>query len=311
VRYRIASSELNNIISKTYFGNDGDNFEKLFWTFLKERFPNCEAFWRYLVVPYTKRIESQIKDQNERLRPREGIAEDIERIASFHYSIFMNLIYAYDHLRDFRLSSFEDFYTHLGSVCDLAENFLLRAHLLTLECRSQKSVILQELQKDDFLKLAEKWYDDKYTKVYENYLKKGKRPQIEIPRIQSVLDEYFKGLEKWKEYLRHTQMIREYRNVIVHDVLRGKLLMPGDIVLVPKKEKIQDYKKWADIFAVRENIPKLRKDFINMKEQMILDIGTLEIILNELWAKPIDDLTKLFFDDKNEILLKKYNIDLA
>lgn len=194
--YRIELSKIKDIIAKTYFGTDGDGFEKAFWPFLKERFPNCEDFWRYLAVPYTKRIESQIKDPNERLRPREGIAEDIEGIGSVHYSMFMNLIYAYAHLQNFGLSSFENFYTHLGSVCDLAENFLLRAYSLTLECRSQKSEILQQLTKNDFLKLAENWYDDNYAAVYENYVKKGKPPPIRLPGIRSVLDEYLQGLEK-------------------------------------------------------------------------------------------------------------------
>jgi hypothetical protein len=306
--YRIELSEINDIISRTYFGTDGDPFEKAYWPLLKERFPNCEAFWRHLVVPYTNRIESPIK---ERIRPREGIAEDIERIGSVHYSMFMNLIYAYEHLQNFRLSSFENFYTHLGSVCDLAENFLLRAYLLSLECKNQKSVVLHKLNKADFLKLVKKWYDDDYVKAYKNYLKKGKPPLIEIHKIQTVLDEYFRGLEKWKEYKRRTQKIREYRNVIVHDVQIGRIIVNGNIELVPKKESIQNYRKWSKVFAVQQDIPKLKKDFINMKEQMILDIGTLEIILNELWKKPIDELTKLFFEDKNEILLKKYNIDLA
>lgn len=44
---------------------------------------------------------------------------------------------------------------------------------------------------------------------------------------------------------------------------------------------------------------------------MILDIGTLEIILNKLWVKPIDDLKKLFFHEKNQTLLSKYNIGLT
>jgi len=68
---------------------------------------------------------------------------------------------------------------------------------------------------------------------------------------------------------------------------------------------------WSDVFAVQQDIQKLKNDFINMKEQMILDIGRLEIILNSLWAKPINDMKKLFFEDKNKILLDKYNIDLA
>lgn len=310
MKYKIALSKIEDIISKTRFANDGDSYERLYWTFFKERFPNCETFWRYFVVPFTKRIELEIKDPNERIRPREGISEGIKDIASFHYSMFLNLIYSYDHLQNFRLSSFEDFYTHLGSACDLTEEFLLKTYLLILECREQKSKILQELKKEDFLKIAERWYDDNYSKVYEDYLKKGKPAPIKLPRGKNVLDEYFEEQEDWREYKRYSQKIREYRNIIVHDIQIGKIITIGGIPLVPKKEKIQNYKKWSYVFAAQQDIQKLKNDFINMKEQMILDIGNLEIILNKLWNKPINDLRKLFFKDKNEILLEKYNIDL-
>lgn len=311
MKYKISLSKIDDIISKTHFANDGDSYERLYWTFFKERFPNCETFWRYFVVPLTKRIEVEIKDPNERIRSREGISEDIKDIASFHYSMFLNLIYSYDHLQNFRLSSFEDFYTHLASACDLAEEFLLKAYLLILECTDQKSEILQELKKEDFLKISERWYDDNYSKVYEDYLKKGKSATIKLPSRKNVLDEYFEDQEDWREYQRYSQKIREYRNIIVHDIQIGKIITIGGIPLVPKKEKIQDYKKWSYVFVAQQDIQKLKNDFINMKEQMILDIGNLEIILNKLWNKPIKDLRNLFFKDKNEILLEKYNIDLT
>lgn len=310
MRYKIALGKIENIISKTHFANDGDSYERLYWTFFKERFPNCETFWRYFVVLFTKRIEIEIKDTNERIRPREGISEDIKDMASFHYSMFLNLIYSYDHLQNFRLSSFEDFYTHLGSACDLAEEFLLKVYLLILECRDQESKILQELEKEDFLKIAGGWYDDNYSKVYENYLKKGKPAPIKLPSRKNILDEYFEDQEDWREYKRYSQKIREYRNIVVHDIQIGKIITIGGIPLVPKKEKIQNYKKWSYVFAAQQDIQKLKNDFINMKEQMILDIGNLEIILNKLWNKPINDL-RMLFKDKNKILSEKYNIDLT
>ena len=310
--YKITLSEIERIISKIHFDNDGDIYEKSYWTFLKERFPNCEEFWKYLVVPSTKRIEPKITDPDERIRPRKGISEDIKDIASFHYSMFLHLIYSYEHLQNPSLSSFEDFYMHLGSACDLAEKFLLKTYLLILECTNQKSQILQELEKENFLKKAEKWYDNNYSKVHEDFLKLKKGEiALRLFNTKSVLDEYFKGNEEWKEYKRHSQKIREYRNIIVHDAQIGRIILIGRIVLVPKKEKIQDYKKWSDVFAVRQDIQKLKNDFINMKEQMILDIGRLEIIFNSLWTKPINDMKKLFFADRNEILLEKYNIDLT
>lgn len=310
--YKIALKTIEDKISKIYFANDGDTYERIYWAFFKERFPNCETFWRYFIVPITKRIEIEIKDSNERIQPREDISIDIKNVASFHYSMFLNLIYSYDHLQNFRLSSFEDFYMHLGSACDLTEEFLLKTYLLTLECRCQKSKILQELKKEEFLQLAEKWYNQHYSKVYENYLNKGKPAPIKLPSRQDILDEYFQDLEApWKEYKKHTQKVREYRNIIVHDVQIGKIITIGGVTLVPKKENIQEYKKWSDVFAVQQNIQKLNNDFINIKEQMILDIGRLEIILNNLWNKPLNNMKHLFYDDKNKILLGKYNIDLS
>jgi hypothetical protein len=309
--YKISLNKLRDIISKIHFCNDGDTYEQHYWTFVKERFPNCETFWKNFIVPLTKRIELNITDLNERIRNRDGIYDDIKDASLFHYSMFINLIFAYDHLENFRLSSFEDFYTHLGSACDLAEEFLLKIYLIILECNNEKSKILQTLSKDDFLKHAEKWYDNFYSRVYENYLKKGKPPPIKLPSRHNVLEEYFQNLDDWREYKQFTQKIREYRNVIVHHIQIGKIITIGETILVPKKEKILNYKKLSNIFAAQQEIQKLKSDFINMKEQMILDIGKLEVLLNELWNRPLEDLIKLFFEDKNEILLKKYNIDLT
>jgi hypothetical protein len=209
MRYKIGLKQIEDITSRTSFANDGDFFERNHWMLFKSRFLNCETFWRYFVVPSTKRIELRVQDPNERIRHRDGISEDIKDIASFHYSMFLNLIYSYVHLLDFKLSSFEDFYIHLGSACDLAEDFLLKTFLLSLECTGQKSRILQELKKEDFLKVAERWYDDHYSKVYEHYLKKGKFLQIKLQNSENVLDEYFKDDRGWRQYKRCSQMIRE------------------------------------------------------------------------------------------------------
>jgi hypothetical protein len=310
MRFEIGLAELEEMISKSHFANEGDQFEQIWWIYFKERFPNHENFWRYFVVPLTKRIEP-VKDPNERIRFRDGIPDDLKDIASLNYSMFLNLVYSYDHLHNFRLSSFEDFYMHLGSACDLAEEVLLRIYLLILECSCKKSPILQELNKVDFIKLAEQWYDTNYSKVYADYLKKGKPSQIRLPARKYILDEYFEEDQDWNEYKRYSQKLREYRNVIVHEIQIGKLRGPGGILLVPKKEKILNYKKWANVFVAQQDIEKVKTDFIVMKEQMILDIGKLEIILNKLWERPINDLHRLLFQDKNEILLMKYNLILT
>jgi len=232
----------------------------------------------------------------------------IGKICSLQYSMLMNLIYAYDHLQNFRLSSFENFYSHLASACDLAEDFCWKSYLLILESRGKESEILQSLKKEDFLKLASDWYDKNYSKVYQNYLTKGKSPPIRLPSRRDILDEYFQGAEDWKNYKNFARVVREYRNVIVHNIKLANLAI-GGFILVPKKEKVQNYRSWSKVFSVVEDAPKLKDDFIDMKEQMILDMGFLQIMFNNLWSKTIAEMRELFFVEKNHILVEKYDIE--
>jgi hypothetical protein len=197
---KVILSDVEKIISKTYFHNNGDASEQQWWPFFKERFPNCETFWRYFIVPFTKRVDPQCNSSESRIYAREDVSDDIKTMGTLHYSMLKKLIYSYDHLQNFKLSSFEDFYTHLVSSCDLAEEFLLKIYLITLECKDQKSNILQKLSKKGFLSLCDKWYDNNYHKVYDNYFKKGKFLPITIPNRKNVLDEYFNQSENWKEY---------------------------------------------------------------------------------------------------------------
>ncbi len=306
VATKILISEVKRIISETHFYNEGDRYEQEWWTFLKERFPNCECFWRRFIVPSTKRIEPQVQDSKDRIYARDNVSNDVKSISLCHYSMFMNFVNAYDNLQNFTSSSFEDFYVHLASACDLAEEFLLKVYLLILECQDQKSSILKNLSKNDFLNLCGNWYDNNYSKVYENYIQKGKFLSIKIPGRRNVLDEYFNDSTDFGDYKKFGRKIREYRNVIVHNIQMGRIFIRGNSILVPKKEKINDYKSLSRVFAAGKDVEKLKSDFINMKEQMVLDIGILEIILNKLWNKPIDDLNKLLYEDKNTILLDKY-----
>jgi len=307
VQHKVLLSRVKKVISSTHFHNEGDAFEKQWWTFVKERFPNCETFWRYFIVPATNRVTPGSKDPNERIRLRSAVSEEIESIGTLHYSMFLNIAFAYDHLLNSTLSSFEDFYVHLVSTCDLAEEFLLRVYLLILECQGRPSHVLQRLKKREFLRLAGDWYDENYSKLHRQYTEKGKFLSIKIPNRKNCLAEYFNDSNAWEEYDAYAKTLRRYRNVIVHCVQIARILVQGNAVLVPKKTKIQSYKKLTSVLAVASHTEKLKSDFINMKEQMILDIGTLEIRLNALWDKPIVDMTKLF-DAENRAILKKYGI---
>jgi hypothetical protein len=300
VEYIVTLGSAIEAIKKTYFANDGDYYEKSYWPLLKDRFPNCEDYWRHFVVPITKRMEANVTDQRKRTLPREHVSEDILDLASLHYSMFMHLVCGYDHVMNPRLSSFEDFYSHLAAACDLAEDFLLGAYLLAIECTGGRAGVSQLANREDSLKLAEDRYESQPVR--------GNLAPMALPGRQSALDEYFGGADDWREYKLHSKKVREYRDAILRNIQIGRVIVLGEMVLVPRKEHIQDYRKWPSVFLAAEDPNRLQSHFIDMKEQMILDTETLEVMLNKLWHRPISDMKRLFFDDKNAVILGKYQI---
>jgi hypothetical protein len=300
VQYIVTLGSAIEAIKKTYYANDGDYYEKSYWPLLRDRFPNCEDYWRHFVVPITRRMEANVTDQRKRTLPREHISEDILDLASLHYSMFMHLVCGYDHVMSPRLSSFEDFYTHLAAACDLAEDFLQGVYLLAIECAGGRAGVSQPARKEDSQKLAE-------DRGEASQAKTGMAPAAPAGR-QGVLDEYFGGSGEWREYKFHARKVREYRDTILRNIQIGRVIIAGDIVLVPRKEHIQDYRKWPSVLLAADDASKLQNHFIDMKEQMIMDTETLEVMLNGLWQQPISDMKRLFFDDKNAVILGKYQI---
>jgi hypothetical protein len=304
-----SGAKLKQILSGLHFANDGDAHERKYWVLFKERFPNCELFWRQFVAPMTRRIECPVDDPKR--YERRGVSEELWAVGYLQYSLFLHLGYASDHLATPMPSSFCDFYSHLGSACDLVEDFLLQAYLLVLECRGLRSHVLQEMTREQFLQLAADWYDAHYAAVYQHYLSKGKGMPMKMPTRASMVGEYLAGQPAWSDYLRYAQRIREYRNVIIHDVLIGEVIMSGGIRLVPRKEKIQTYRKLSTVFAAAKDPARLKTDFLVMHEQMLTDFAGLQKHLNALWVKVIADFDALLFTEQNPELLKKYDIRFA
>ena len=54
----------------------------------------------------------------------------------------------------------------------------------------------------------------------------------------------------------------------------------------------------------------MKRDFVSMHRQMAEDFETLQWILNDLWNRPITDLTRLFYEERNTFLLHEYRIIL-
>jgi hypothetical protein len=224
--------------------------------------------------------------------------------------MFLNLAYASDHLPCPLNSSFGDFYAHLGTALDLAEDCLFAVYALVCTCRQQPDPFHPPLAKEDFItKVAEKWYDENYRELYEFYQKKGKTRPIFLPSRSSILKNYFGDDRTWSDYTKFAQGIRAYRNRIVHDAAQYTILTSApDSHLVPRRERITYYRDMRSIEEAANDPERLKRDFIAREEQMSIDLRNIQTALNRIWEKPLTDLSALLYEDRNSTLIQKYNL---
>ena len=302
--------ELRQTLEQLNLATDGDGVEQQHWPVVNEQFSNYEIFWRDIVVPMTKRIELPVGNSGRYLR-RDHIADDAWDVSYINYSIFLNLVGAFEHLTQPLTLSLGSFYTHLASVCELAEEFLLKTHRLISDCLGERIPELDPVSKEEFLKQVGGWYDKQYAKSYDHYHKKGKEMMVHVSPQERIICRYIEKQNKaWKEYNRFRQPIREYRNKVVHDVQLGTVRV-GKINLMPRIERVREYASMHAIQDALNNAEVLKKDFVVREEQMFSDFRTCKERLNALWEKPMADLYGLLYERRNPILLGKYNLSLT
>lgn len=141
----------------SYINNNstgGSQFERDNWRYLVNIFPNLEIFWKYFVVPMTNRIKAEIPDNNlGKLDYRNEVNKKIKKIGIIPHLIFYQLKLARDHLSFPHYYSFQYFYIHLNTVCDLMYDFIIRINTLL---KNNDEVI----KKDDQVFIDFKNYED-------------------------------------------------------------------------------------------------------------------------------------------------------
>jgi hypothetical protein len=254
-------------------------------------------------VPTTKRIDDA-PNAESRIERRDGIADDLWLITYVNYSLFLNLVGAFEHLSQPLTLSVGNFYTHLASACDLAEEFVRRVHLCVSECLGQ-AVAFNPLTKAEFSRRLDEWYDKEYQKKYSHSHAKGKAMIVHV----DARDKIKRQDQAWKAYKSFSGPIREYRNKVVHDVQIGTVRI-GGINLMPKVGKIKEYASLAAVQDAVRNPEVIKRDFVVREEQMYSDFRALKERVNALWEKPTEDLTRLLYTERNAVLLQKYSLRL-
>jgi hypothetical protein len=300
-------------LEQATFDNCGDKFEQKYGHYVADTFPNCERFWRLFVIPMTQRIEEYPGLNCGDIRPREGAHPVLQDIASAHYSMFLNLVFAHLHLEqlDSQLYSHEDFYVHLATACELADRVLGLVHLTLLDCRGQQSEKFRELDQEEFLERALDWFEDEYEDPVSLYFQKGFVPWLRLHSRDDLVEEYLGQSDVRKQYVTLRQNIRQFRNVIVHDVRVGRIRASDEITVVPKPKHVPKYRAWRDVEKAADNPQKVEKHFADPLEQAVEDIRSIESILNEIWEKLIEDLLDEFYSDARDDLRQMFDVEFS
>jgi len=307
---------LKGFLAQASFAQHGDRTERHHGQEVCQRFPGCEVFWRFFVVPATKRMLGFPEQLGSDVHYRDGIDPRIQDIVEVHYTAFVHLVAAHEVLDSgsSRVMWLEDFYSHLVSSCDLAETLIEKWHLLLLDCRSQSSRVLQLLSREDFLDLAAQWYDESYGQLYEHYLTKGKSPPLKLPATKHLAREFLDNLGKvelWKEWCRGTQPIRDVRNALVHNTRLGKIMLRGpggSSERMPKAKEIHRYRTWRAVSAAASNPVRVLTDFVEPRAQAASHLDQVEQLLNQVWDVVISAGLREFYADGGALPGSLYDI---
>ena len=310
MKLKVNPTLLPEYLNRVSYKEHGDRYEREYGNYLIGHFPNSERFWRIFVVPFTERMEGYPATITPEINIRTNIDPEIEDIANTHYSMFLNFAFAHLHLENRTPSSLENIYTHLGTVCDLAETVIEKWHFLFLKLENMESKVLQGLSRDEFLKKAGDLYDEQYQGWYQYYIKKGKSPPISLISRKDTLIEYLGDKSQTrKTYSAHSQFIRQMRNVIVHDVRVARIIEKNGQILIPKPKVITQYRSWRNVAAVIKDQAKIARDFAEQYQQAKNDLETLEQVLNEIWEILIQNIESEFYSKTRSSLRDMFNIE--
>lgn len=112
----------------------GDRFERETWRALQRYFPHYEEFWRINVDPLRAQGSILLRD---------GVDEDFEWLAMYHYSAYVNLARGNEKIdaEADQLRFFDEIYANLERSAELAKNVVQRFAAIQRKCLPRASAL--------------------------------------------------------------------------------------------------------------------------------------------------------------------------
>lgn len=265
--------------------NGGDYWEKMFWPFLKDQFPNYETFWQEFIIPLTNRPQN--------IQIRDDIHPLLEEMAMAHYSTFCHVGTTFwlinlnndtpKHISDTKRQPrlYSEMFFRLSSATEMIDRLIFVVWKIGVELALFPNI---EPITDHENRIKNYVEDGAYTKDLNRFKRKGQSVNMTFHTIRDIvpsLSLIVTNNEDWtncysKFNTLSNQEIRRYRNTLAHNPIQGTKELNRD-KLLPKKEKLSDYALWSNVFKGDE------ADFVNV-DQLIEDLtNQLADTANGLW----------------------------
>lgn len=278
---------------------DGDYWEKKWWPYLKDRFPNYEKFWQaFIAEPLTNRSQD--------IRIRKGIHEVLEALAMAHYSVFHHLgnthwlvelnqnIQKTNSETNRQPTLHSECFFHLSSATEMLERLIFEIWRAAIEVDLLPR--LDPISEDSITEQLQETVDGNgYAKRFEKYLITGQSVNHTFHSIRDAQESLSKLVQdpeewekSWKQFIKITDgRIRAYRNVLAHNPILGSKESEG-MKRTPKPDKLSKYRLWSSVFY---NLNE--EDFLAIDEFMEEQLNMLESALNEIWGYLISIMEKV------------------
>jgi hypothetical protein len=332
----VHSTRLLELLEQASFQTNGDIYEQAFGNLITAQFPNCERFWKLFIIPFTERMSGYPESLSTNIGARNLQTTELEELSASHYSVFIHLGYAHSHLSNYLstkemiadaakqghvainlMPSIENFYVHLGTICDLTEQFLEQCYFILLRCNGEVPFLLKKMQESDFMEMMHEWYDRHYSAAYEYYLSKGRGYPINFPDKRGAyipeefVAKYLNSVDTWENYKKFSKAIREFRNIIAHNVFFGRGMASDGEIFIPRPEKASQFKKWHAIKPILQDRDKASEVLVAASQQLDNDLTNLKTILNQLWEPVIQAFSAEFYSSEKNVLRSIYELEFV
>lgn len=212
----------------------GDSYEREGWELgLADKFPMYAGFWAQYVVPN--------REHRLRHKLRKGFPKQLEKLFNTHYGVWYHLTIAYrqsEHLEEGTVD-ISDPFVHLATAIDLIENVFVQASLIKAKIEEEQPMVA--LSKEDLDEKVNQYWQKTYQKHFKNFEGSLRSVNIRLHSVERLFDAIIIHSESRLKYQTTRQSIREYRNLLAHNLPPLKL-KTGGATQIPRPKHLSRYR---------------------------------------------------------------------